>query len=90
MMGVDPQGAVTAVEIVRHTETPGLGDKIQKNENWRKSFGGKSLTNAKWAVKKDGGDFDQFTGATITPRAVVKVIKEGLDLYQKEFSDGKS
>jgi electron transport complex protein RnfG len=90
MMGVDPEGAVTGVEIVQATETPGLGDKIQKDEKWRESFEGKSLTNAKWAVKKDGGDFDQFTGATITPRAVVKVVKEGLELYQKEFSDGKS
>jgi H+/Na+-translocating ferredoxin:NAD+ oxidoreductase subunit G len=90
MMGVDPGGAVTGVEIVQATETPGLGDKIQKDQKWRESFQGKSLTNAKWAVKKDGGDFDQFTGATITPRAVVKVVKKGLDLYQEEFGNGKS
>jgi Na+-translocating ferredoxin:NAD+ oxidoreductase subunit G len=89
MMGVSPQGEVTGVEIVRHLETPGLGDKIVYPE-WRSGFVGRSLTNAQWAVKKDGGDFDQFTGATISPRAVVKRIKEGLELYQKEYGDGKN
>jgi electron transport complex protein RnfG len=90
MMGVDPEGKVTAVEIVQATETPGLGDQIQKRADWRAEFKGKSLTNAKWAVKKDGGDFDQFTGATITPRAVVKLVKEGLESYKEEFGNGKS
>lgn len=88
MMGVSPNGEVTGVEIVRQKETPGLGDKILKKE-WRDLFRGKGLTNAKWAVKKDGGEFDQFAGATITPRAVVKVVKQGLELYQKEFGNGK-
>lgn len=90
MMGVDPGGSVTAVEIVQHTETPGLGDKISKKPEWRAEFKGKNLTNAKWAVKKDGGDFDQFTGATITPRAVVKLVKEGLERYEEEYGHGKS
>lgn len=89
MMGVSPNGEVMGVEIVRQKETPGLGDKILKRE-WRDLFGGKGLTNAKWAVKKDGGEFDQFAGATITPRAVVKAVKQGLELYQKEFGNGKS
>ena len=89
MMGVTAQGEVAGVEIVRHLETPGLGDKIVYPE-WREGFKGRSLTNAKWAVKKDGGDFDQFTGATISPRAVVERIKEGLEFYQKEFNHGKS
>lgn len=88
MMGVSPNGEVTGVEIVRQKETPGLGDKILKKE-WRDLFRGKGLINAKWAVKKDGGEFDQFAGATITPRAVVKVVKQGLELYQKEFGNGK-
>ncbi len=88
MMGVSPEGKVTGVEIVRHLETPGLGNKIEDPE-WRKGFQNKTLTNARWGVKKDGGDFDQFTGATISPRAVVKRIKEGLELYQKEFNYGE-
>lgn len=89
MMGVSPNGEVMGVEIVRQKETPGLGDKILKRE-WRDRFRGKGLTNAKWAVKKDGGELDQFAGATITPRAVVKAVKQGLEIYQKEFGNGKS
>jgi Na+-translocating ferredoxin:NAD+ oxidoreductase subunit G len=88
MMGVSPNGELTGVEIIRHLETPGLGDKIEDLE-WRNSFKGKNLTNTKWAVKKDGGDIDQFTGATISPRAIVKRVKEGLEIYQKEFNHGK-
>ena len=88
MMGVSQNGEVTGVEIVRQKETPGLGDKILKKE-WRDLFRGKGLTNVKWAVKKDGGEFDQFAGATITPRAVVKAVKQGLEIYQKEFGHGK-
>ncbi|MBF0272664.1 MAG: electron transport complex subunit RsxG [Magnetococcales bacterium] len=80
LMGVDAQGAVTGVQIVSHAETPGLGDKIVKTD-WPKAFLGKSLKNAKWGVKKDGGEFDQFAGATITPRAVVGAIKRGLEYY---------
>jgi electron transport complex protein RnfG len=89
MVGVSPTGEVLGVEIVRQIETPGLGDKILR-QDWRDSFKGKNLTKAKWAVKKDGGEFDQFTGATITPRAVVKRVKEGLEIYQKELNHGKS
>jgi electron transport complex protein RnfG len=73
------------VRVLKHSETPGLGDKIEvKKDPWVKSFDGKSLadpTPDKWAVKKDGGIFDQFAGATITPRAVVKAVKGGMDFY---------
>ncbi len=81
LMGVIPDGAVNAIRITDHRETPGLGDGITKNRNWIDSFIGKRLETAHWAVKKDGGDFDQFTGATITPRAVVKAVKNGLAMF---------
>lgn len=86
IMGVNANGELLGVRVLSHTETPGLGDKIEeKKSDWIYSFNGLSLENvpeSQWAVKKDGGRFDQFSGATITPRAVVKAIKEGLMLFQ--------
>lgn len=85
VMGIDPAGKVLGVRVLSHAETPGLGDKIDaQKSNWIESFAGKGLNNAKWAVKKDGGEFDQFAGATITPRAVVKAVHEGLQWYAQE------
>lgn len=85
MMGVDPEGKVLGVRVLAHKETPGLGDKIEvKKGDWILRFTGLSLGNPppeKWKVKKDGGQFDQFAGATITPRGVVKAIREGLEFY---------
>ncbi|OIO71567.1 MAG: NADH:ubiquinone oxidoreductase subunit RnfG [Zetaproteobacteria bacterium CG_4_10_14_0_2_um_filter_55_20] len=81
LMGVLPDGALHAVRITDHRETPGLGDGIVQNRKWIDFFIGKSLGNVSWAVKKDGGDFDQFTGATITPRAVVKAVHRGLEFF---------
>ncbi len=82
MMGLLPDGSVHAIRITDHRETPGLGDGIVLNSRWLNSFIGKTLDNTRWAVKKDGGDFDQFTGATITPRAVVKAVRNGLELFR--------
>ena len=97
LMGVDAEGRTLGVRVVKHTETPGLGDKIElAKAKWILSFDGKSLANLpveKWAVKKDGGVFDQFAGATITPRAVVKAVKGGLDFFaahRGEILEGKS
>lgn len=85
LMAVDTQGEVLGVRVLKHQETPGLGDKIEvAKDPWIRSFSGKSLGNPaekQWAVKKDGGIFDQFAGATITPRAVVKAVKGGLDFF---------
>lgn len=85
VMAVDKGGTVLGVRVTRHTETPGLGDKIEAaKDDWVRDFEGKSLERpapARWQVKKDGGDFDQFAGATITPRAVVKAVREGLEFY---------
>ncbi len=82
LLGIDRNGELLGVRVLKHTETPGLGDKIEiARDNWILDFDGRSLQNLDekgWAVKKDGGVFDQFTGATITPRAVVKAVHEGL------------
>jgi electron transport complex protein RnfG len=81
MVGITPEGTVTGVEILTHAETPGLGSKIA--EGWfKEQFRGKGLENVDWRVKKDGGQFDQITGATISPRAVVKAVKDGLEFYR--------
>ncbi|HEX9179255.1 MAG TPA: RnfABCDGE type electron transport complex subunit G [Burkholderiales bacterium] len=84
LMGVDAEGTVLGVRILKHRETPGLGDKIEAARHpWIDGFAGKSLAGpTRWAVKKDGGDFDQFAGATITPRAVVKAVKGGLEFFE--------
>lgn len=80
LMGIEPNGNVLGVRTLEHKETPGLGDKIETRvSDWILSFTNKlfSVENeAEWNVKKDGGLFDQFTGATITPRAVVNNIRQ--------------
>lgn len=85
LMAVDTDGSVLGVRVMKHNETPGLGDKIDiAKSDWMNRFSGKALdatNSANWAVKKDGGDFDQFAGATITPRAVVKAVKGGLETF---------
>ena len=85
VMGIDREGHVLGVRVVSHAETPGLGDKLELSKSdWILSFDGRSLQDPKpqgWAVKKDGGVFDQFTGATITPRTVVGLVKGGLEFF---------
>ena len=82
LLGIKYDGHLTGVRVIQHKETPGLGDKIDlKKADWILNFTGLSLSNpdeSRWTVKKDGGDFDQFTGATITPRAVVSAVKNAL------------
>ena len=90
IMGVDKDGKILGVRVISHHETPGLGDKIELSKSdWITKFKGLFFGNPKkdkWKVKKDGGYFDQFTGATITPRGVVKAIKHGLELFEKNRS----
>ncbi len=85
LMGVDMEGRLLGARVIKHAETPGLGDKIEiAKAKWILDFNGKSLSDPppeKWGVKKDGGVFDQFAGATITPRAVVKAVKSGLEFF---------
>jgi Na+-translocating ferredoxin:NAD+ oxidoreductase subunit G len=87
LVAVLADGTLGGVRVITHKETPGLGDKIEEQRtDWIHGFSGKSLADpepARWKVKRDGGDFDQFTGATVTPRAVVKAVKNTL-LYVKE------
>lgn len=79
IVGADFSGTVLGTRVVEHHETPGLGDKVElRISNWITSLSGRKISDAsdtRFAVKKDGGDIDQFTGATITPRAVVNATK---------------
>ena len=85
LVGIHADGRVAGVRVIGHRETPGLGDKIELAKSpWIRSFEGKSLTNPEadgWAVKKDRGEFDQFAGATITPRAVVGAVHRALQYF---------
>lgn len=87
LVGIYHSGTLAGVRVIDHKETPGLGDKIDvKKDDWILQFEGLSLGNppaSKWKVKKDGGEFDQFTGATITPRAVVAAVKKSLEYFRK-------
>lgn len=86
LVGINVDGSIAGTRIVKHAETPGLGDKVDiKKSDWVLGFNGKSLRNLapeQWAVKKDKGVFDQFTGATITPRAVTAAIYRSLRYLQ--------
>lgn len=90
LVGVYIDGSLAGVRVVKHAETPGLGDAIEiRKSPWINNFSGKSLVNPsqdRWRVKRDGGDFDQFTGATITPRAVVAAVRNTL-LYYRQNAD---
>lgn len=87
VMGVDRNGTILGVRVVTHAETPGLGDRIEPGKSdWLLGFNGRSLHNPGpkgWAVKKDGGEFDQFTGATITPRRAVQAVHQGLEFFEQ-------
>ena len=80
MVGLLPDGTVHGIEVLSHLETPGLGAKIREAK-FKDRFKKRSLSNTKWAVKKDAGDIDGITGATISSRAVIKVIRGGLEFY---------
>ena len=88
IVGVNFDGSVAGVRVVEHKETPGLGDKVDlRKSDWILGFNGKSLKNPEpnaWNVKKEQGDFDQFTGATITPRAVVHQIAKTLEYFNQD------
>ncbi|HNF65710.1 MAG TPA: electron transport complex subunit RsxG [Plasticicumulans sp.] len=86
LVGVWADGRIAGVRVLAHKETPGLGDRIEiQRSDWIRSFDERSLTDpdaAGWKVRKDGGRFDQFTGATITPRAIVKAVHGFLEYAQ--------
>ncbi len=82
LIGLDMQNTVLGVRVLQHNETPGLGDKADLDvSDWILSFNNKTIENEddkRWKVKKDGGYFDQFTGATITPRAIVNATRRAV------------
>jgi electron transport complex protein RnfG len=86
LVGVRHDGAVMGVRVVSHSETPGLGDQIEHGKSdWIEGFRGRSLSDPEpegWAVERDGGAFDQLTGATITPRAVVRAVHDALRFFR--------
>ncbi|MDQ7050456.1 MAG: electron transport complex subunit RsxG [Enterobacterales bacterium] len=85
-MAISKTGQIMGLNIISHRETPGLGDKIERRKgNWLDQFNGLAIKNKKqnWGVKKDGGQFDALTGATITPRAMVKAAYNALLFYQQ-------
>ena len=90
LVAIRYDGTLAGVRVVKHKETPGLGDAIDANKSdWIMGFNDRSLTNPDkkgWAVKRDGGIFDQFTGATISPRAVVNAVHRSL-LYFNTHKD---
>lgn len=85
LIAINKDGSVSGVRTLLHKETPGLGDKIElRKSDWITKFSGNKILDKndnRWAVIKDGGMFDQFTGATITPRAVVKTVKNTIDYF---------
>jgi electron transport complex protein RnfG len=91
LVGINYEGTLVGVRVLSHQETPGLGDNIKvRRSDWILGFNGRSLKNpdeAGWKVKRDGGVFDQLTGATITPRAVVKAVHKTLQFYQQYRDD---
>ncbi len=88
IVGINLNGEIAGVRVLSHSETPGLGDKVElKKHPWVLGFNGKAIGSpplARWKVKKDQGDFDQFTGATITPRAVVSQVARALQYFGED------
>lgn len=85
LVAIAYDGSLLGVQVVRHQETPGLGDQFEnRRRDWLEDFRGRSLNDPpqqRWSVRKDGGDFDAFTGATITPRAIVRATRRALEYY---------
>lgn len=88
LVAIRPDGRVAGARVLEHRETPGLGDGIEIGKSdWIGRFAGRSLQDpspGRWAVRRDGGDFDQFAGATITPRAVVRALREALAVFARD------
>lgn len=91
IVGVNRDGSIAGVRVLQHRETPGLGDAIDhRKSDWVFDFQGKAINSPpieRWTVRKDGGDFDQFTGATITPRAVIKATARALEYAQTHYDE---
>ena len=91
LVGIDTMSRITGIHVLEHRETPGLGDGVETaKSDWARQFTGRSLLDPEpegWQIRNDGGQFDQLTGASVTPRAIVKAVKETLlyfDLHREE------
>lgn len=86
LIGIGVDGTITGVRILQHRETPGLGDKIESaRSDWVFQFDGRSMGDpiaTGWAIEVDGGEFDQLTGASVTPRAIIKAIRDTLIYFE--------
>jgi electron transport complex protein RnfG len=86
LLGIDVKGMVTGLRILEHRETPGLGDRIvSTRSDWVYQFDGRSLSDPvteQWSIKRDGGEFDQLSGASVTPRAVIKAVRQTLLYFE--------
>lgn len=91
LVGIAKSGKLLGVRVTQHRETPGLGDAIDiARSDWILQFDGRALGQPpleRWKVRKDGGDFDQLTGATITPRAIVKAVRAALRFHQEQAAE---
>lgn len=91
LIAIAVDGSLLGVQVIRHNETPGLGDAFEHDDGkWLGNFRGKSLDHPaqqRWTIRKDGGDFDAFTGATITPRAIVKSTRQTLEYFRANRSE---
>ncbi len=94
LIAIDLDGQIIGVRVAAHRETPGLGDKIEASRsNWMNNFAGHSLSEpaiSLWAPKKDGGEFDQISGATVTSRAVIVAIQDTLKFYAAFAEQGSA
>lgn len=91
LVAVDAQGTLIGVRVLEHRETPGLGDFVEERRtDWIRQFDGRSLDApppARWEVRKDGGDFDQYTGATVTSRAVTHAVRDALAYFTRHRAE---
>jgi electron transport complex protein RnfG len=91
LVAIAADGRLLGVRVVAHKETPGLGDAIdERKSDWIHGFAGRSLASPpppRWTVRKDGGDFDQFTGATVTPRAVIQAVYRTLQYFERHEAE---
>ena len=85
LVGVGMDGRLTGIHVLEHRETPGLGDLVESSKSdWAQQFRGRSIgdpVTAGWAIRRDGGTFDQLTGASVTPRAIIKAVRETLESF---------
>lgn len=86
LVAIAVDGSLLGVQVIRHHETPGLGDAFEHDDGrWLNRFKGRSLKDPlqmRWSLRNDGGEFDAFTGATITPRAIVKAVRQALEYFR--------